>query len=172
MLLPFVQLAVIAAIVLYLCLWRRNVRRRNRESWESLISRLRPEWSARELSDRFLWREGIDTTPEEAWQRMGGPTGLWVMFQNAGVLLAMADYASRNCEGVDRMLVFTLHSDALQIRVCVLSALVQYALTATTEGVRINAYRAASMYIGMAARMTELLQNNAAIMVPNFVEAM
>lgn len=172
MLLPLLQLAVIAAIGFYMCLWRRNVRRRNAETWETLIARLRPEWSARDLSDKFLWCEGLDSTPEETWNRMEGPKGLWIMFQNAGVLLAMANYASRHCEGVDRVLVSTLHSDAMQIRVCVLSALAQYALTAATEGVRVNAYRAASMYTGMAARMTELLQNNAAVMVPNFVAAM
>ncbi len=103
---------------------------------------------------------------------MEGPKGLWVMYQNAGVMLEMADYAGRHCEGVDRVLVSTLHSDAMQIRVCVLSALAQYAFTAASEGVRVNAYRAASMYTGMAARMTGLLQDHAAGMVPDFVAAM
>jgi hypothetical protein len=36
----------------------------------------------------------------------------------------------------------------------------------------VNAYRAASMYTGMAARMTQLLQEHAAVMVPDFVAAM
>jgi hypothetical protein len=36
----------------------------------------------------------------------------------------------------------------------------------------VNAFRAASMYTGMAARMTQLLQENAAIVVPDFVAAM
>ncbi len=172
MILPLLQLAVIVAIGYYLCLWRRNVRRRNAQTWETLLARLRPEWSARELNDRFLWQEGVNATPDEAWRRMEGPKGLWVMYQNARVMLDMADYASKHCEGVDRVLVSTLHSDALQIRVCVFAALAQYAFTAASEGVRINAYRAASMYTGMAARMTALLQNYAAVMVPDFVAAM
>jgi hypothetical protein len=94
------------------------------------------------------------------------------MFQNAQVLLEMANYASRNCDGVDRLLIETLHSDAMQIRVCVLMALAQYAFTQASEGVRINAFRAASMYTGMAARMTQLMQDHAAMMVPSFVAAM
>jgi hypothetical protein len=36
----------------------------------------------------------------------------------------------------------------------------------------VNAFRAASMYTGMAARMTQLLQAHAAVMVPDFVAAM
>ena len=41
-----------------------------------------------------------------------------------------------------------------------------------SEGVRVNAFRATSMYTGMAARMTQLLQENAAIVLPDFVAAM
>lgn len=172
MILPLIQIAVIAAIAYYLWHWRTNVRRRNLQTWESLLARLRPEWSARELSDHFLWKQGLDTTPDDAWQRMEGPKGLWVMYENARVMLEMADYAARHCEGVDRVLVSTLHSDAMQIRLCVLAALAQYAFTKASEGVRINAFRAASMYTDMAARMTGLMQNHAAVMVPDFVAAM
>jgi hypothetical protein len=172
MILPLVEIAAIAAIAFYLGRWRSSVRRRNSETWETLLARLRPDWSARELSENFLWREGLSATPEDAWQRMEGPKGLWVMHQNARVMLEMADYAARNCEGVDRLLIETLHSDAMQIRICVLMALAQYAFTQASEGVRINAFRAASMYTGMAARMTNLLQDHAAVMVPDFVAAM
>jgi hypothetical protein len=172
MILTLLQIAAVAAIALYLFRWRANVRRRNSQSWDSLLARLSPDWSARELSDQFLWKEGLNATPEDAWQRMHGPKGLWVIYQNARVMLEMADFAARNCDTVDRLLVETLHSDAMQIRVCVLTALVQYAFSQAGEGVRINAFRAASMYAGMAARMTQLLQANAAIVVPDFVAAM
>lgn len=172
MVLPLVQIAALVAITLYLVRWRVNVRRRNAETWDSLLAKLRPDWSARELSDHFLWKEGLSATPEEAWRRMEGPKGLWVIYQNARVMLEMADYAAKHCEGVDRLLIETLHSDAMQIRVCVLMALVQYAFTQASEGVRVNAYRAASIYTGMAARMTQLLQEHAAVLVPDFVAAM
>jgi hypothetical protein len=172
MIFPLVQIAAIAAIAFYLARWRMGVRRRNAQTWDALLARLRSDWSAHELSDHFLWKEGLSATPEDAWTRMEGPKGLWAMYQNARVMLEMADFAAKNCEGVDRLLVETLRSDAMQIRVCVLSALVQYAFTQASEGVRINAFRAASMYTGMAARMTQLLQEHAADLVPDFVAAM
>jgi len=166
------EIAAVVAIALYLVRWQKNVRARNAQTWETLLAKLRPEWSARELSDHFLWQEGLSATPEDAWQRMEGPKGLWVMYQNAGVMLQMADFAAKHYEGVDRLLVETLHIDALQIKVCVLSALAQYAFRHAGEGVRVNAYRAASMYTGMAARTTQMLQAHAAVMVPDFVAAM
>lgn len=171
MLLAF-EITALVAIAFYFVRWQRSARRKNSQSWETLLAKLRPEWSARELSDHFLWQEGLSATPEDAWQRMEGPKGLWVMYQNARVMLEMADFAAKRCDGVDRLLVETLHSDAMQIRVCVLTALAQYAFTQASEGVRVNAFRAASMYTGMAARMTGLLQEYAATMVPDFVAAM
>ncbi len=167
-----VQIAVLVGIVFCLGRWWMNIRRRNAQTWETLLARLRPDWSARELSDRFLWQEGLSATPEDAWQRMQGPKGLWVMYQNARVMQEMADYAAKCCQGVDRVLIETLHSDAMQIRLCVLTALAQYGFTKASEGVRVNAFRAASIYIGMAARMTQFLQDYAAARVPDFVAAM
>ena len=172
MILTLLQIAAIAGVELYLARWRAGVRRRNNQTWDSLLARLRPDWSARELSDQFLWKEGISATPQDAWQRMEGPKGLWVMYQNARVMLEMADFADRRIEGGDRLLVETLRSDAMQIRVCVLMALAQYGFSQASEGVRVNAFRAAALYSGMAARMTQLLQEHAAMIVPDFVAAM
>src|ERR1700690_1831620 len=115
MLFPLLQIAAIAVVAIYLGRWRAGVHRRNTQSWESLLSRLRPDWSARELSDHFLWKEGLNSTPEETWTRIQGAHGLWAIYQNARVMLEMADYASRSCSSVDRELVETLRSDAMQI---------------------------------------------------------
>jgi hypothetical protein len=166
------QIVVVVCLGFYLFRWRQSVHRRNRQSWDSLLARLRPDWSARDLSDQFLWKEGLNATPDDAWQRMEGPKGLWVMYQNAKVMIEIADYASRNSATVDRLLLETLRSDAMQIRVCVLMALAQYAFSKASEGVRINAFRAATMYTGMAARTTQMLQEIAPVMVPDFVAAM
>lgn len=172
MILILLQIAVVAAVVGFFVHWRATARRRNSQSWESLLARLRPDWSARELSDQFLWKEGLNATPEDAWLRMEGPKGLWVMFQNARVMMEMADFAAKNSTEVDKVLLETMRSDAMQIRVCVLMGLAQYAFSQASEGVRVNAFRAASMYAGMAARMTQILQQHAAIIVPDFVAAM
>src|ERR1700686_4259359 len=163
MIVPLLQILAFAAVAFYFSRWRSGIRRRNNQSWDSLLARLRPDWSARELSDHFLWKEGLDATPEDAWQRMEGPKGLWVMFQNARVMLEMADFAAKGTNDVDRVLLETLRSDAMQIRVCVLMGLAQYAFSQASEGVRVNAFRAASMYTGMAARLTQLLQDHAAM---------
>ena len=172
MVLILVQFAVVAALLGFFIRWRTGIRRRNSQSWDSLIARLRPEWSARELSDQFLWKEGLNATPDDAWKRMEGPRGLWVMFQNARVMMQMADFASRNSNDVDKVLLETLRSDAMQIRVCVLMGLTQYAFSQASEGVRVNAFRAAALYTGMAARLTQLLQDHAAVILPDFVAAM
>ena len=172
MILEMLEIAAVLAIAVYFVRWRKSVKARNSQNWETLLAKLSPEWSARELSDHFLWQEGLSATPEDAWQRMEGPKGLWVMYKNAQVMQQMADFAAKHCEGVDRLLVETLHSDAMQIRFCVIMALGQYGFKHASEGVRVNAYRAASLYTGMAARTTQLLQAYAAGMVPDFVAAM
>jgi hypothetical protein len=166
------QVAAVVAIAMVLVRLRKSAQRRNSQTWDTLLARLRPEWSARELCDRFLWQEGLSATPEDAWQRMEGPKGLWVMYQNARVMQEMAGYAAKHCEGVDRLLIETLYSDAMQIRFCVVMALAQYAFRHASEGVRVNAFRAASIYAGMAARLMQLLQEHAAVMVPDFAAAM
>src|SRR5579871_1595053 len=122
MVFALVQWGSIAAVALYLVFMRARMRRRNSQSWEALLTRLRPDWSARELSDHFLWKEGIDVSPEDAWRRMEGPRGLWVMFKNAGVMLEMADFAAKNGSNIDPVMLATLRSDAMQIRLCVLMA--------------------------------------------------
>lgn len=172
MILPMIQILAFAALALYFGRWRSGVRRRNNQSWDSLLARLRPDWSARELSDHFLWKEGLNATADDAWHRMEGPRGLWVMYQNSRVMLEIADFAARNDSGVDRLVIETLRSDAMQIRLCVLMALAQYGFSKASEGVRVNAFRAAALYSGMAARLTSLLQDHAAGILPDFVAAM
>lgn len=162
-------IAVIAAVALYLGRMRAAARRRNSQSWESLMAQLRLDWSARELSDGA---EGISSTPEAVWQRMEGPKGLCVMYQNAKVMMEMADYAARNSDSIDRQLLETLRSDAMHIRVYVAIALGQYAFQQLNESICVNSCRAASMYVEMSARMTELLQVHAAGLVPDFSAAM
>jgi len=162
-------------VALYLGRLRMGMRRRSGQTWESLIGRLQGDCNARELSAHFLWREGLSATPEETWTRIKGPRGLWAMYKNAGVMMEMAEFAARN-SAIDLALLETLRSDAAQIRLCILKSLGQYALNHAVdcahESVRMSAFRAASMYTGMAARMTQLLQENAAMALPEFVAAM
>lgn len=172
MTLLLIQIAAVAAIGLYFARWYRENRRRSAQSWDSLIARIRPEWSGREISDRFLWDGQIVATPDSAWQQMEGPKGLWVMYKNAQVMLEMADFALKNTADIDPVLLANLRSDAMQIKLCTLVALAQYAFSKAGEGVRVNALRTAQTYAAMAARMTQLLQDHAAVVLPDFVAAM
>jgi hypothetical protein len=166
------QILSFAALALLLFRWQRGLRKRRDQSWESLLTRLRRDGCVRDLNAQFLWKEGLTVTPEDAWQRMEGPKGLWLMYQNAQVMQEMADFADRNGMDVDRILVETLHSDAVQIRICVLMAMLQYGFNAASEGVCVYSFRTAALYSGMAARMTQLLQENYAGILPDFVESM
>jgi len=172
MILALLQAAVVTALIAYLYHWVVRARRRNAQTWGSLMARLRPDWNSRELSDPTLWGDALTASAEEKWQRIEGARGLCAMFQNAGVMLEMADYAARNSNTIDRELIAGLRSDAMQIRVSVMEALARYAFCQVNEGICVNAVRAASMYTMMTTRMTQLLQVNAAGMVPQFVAAM
>jgi hypothetical protein len=169
---PVLQIAAVSFVATYLGKARVAVWRRNNQSWESLIAKLRHDWSARNLSEHFLWKEGLNTNPKETWKRIQGARGLWAMYHNAGVMLEIADFAARNSGSIDAEVLDNLRNDAIQIRGCVLKALAEYSLNTASESVRYNAFRVASMYTGMAARMTQLLQENAAFAVPDFVAAM
>jgi len=176
MFLPLLQIAIVSALLVFFYKWRRSMRRRNIQSWDNLLLQLRSDWSARDLSDKFLWKEGLSATTDDIWQRLDGPRGLWAIFQNARVLLEMADFANRSAlpgsTPIDPMILESLRSDAMQIRLLVIMALAQYALSQATAGVKVNAFRAADLYSGMAARMTYVLQNHAAGILPDFVAAM
>ncbi len=167
-----VQIGAVLSVAFFLGYCRARNRRRNQQSWDSLIARLSPDGSARNLSEHFLWKEGLSTTPDETWTRIKGPHGLWAIYRNAGIMQEMAEFAARNSDSVDPQLIQILRTDALQIRFCVLTTLAQFAINQAGEGVRMNAFRAASMYTGMAARMTQLLQDSAAMALPEFVAAM
>jgi hypothetical protein len=173
--LPIIQIAAITPVAIYLARWRVGLRRRNAQNWGSLVARLQPDWSGRELSVHFLSKEGLNTTPEETWERMRGIRGIRVMYLNAGVMLEMADYAARHIElsdSDDHLILETLRCNAMQIRSEALRVLACYAFNQASESVRSNAFHVASMYTGMAARMAQLLQVSAPEMLPDFVAAM
>jgi hypothetical protein len=172
MILPLLQTAAIAAAAVCLYRFVDGMRRRNAQSWDSLVARLRLDSSTRRLGDQSVWNGDLQVTPEEKWQLIRGAHGLWTMYENARVMLEMADYATRHGDSVDSELLATLRSDAMQIRVFVLSALAQYAFSQVNESICENVSRAASVYTEMAMRTAELLQVNGRSMAPNFVPAM
>ncbi len=172
MILALLQIVAIAVAAACLNAFRNSMRRRNNQSWDSLVVRLRLDSSTRGLGDQSLWNGSMHVTPQEQWRLIRGAQGLWTIYENARVMLEMADYAARNSTTVDPELIAALRSDAMQIRVCVISALAKYAFSQVNESIGVNVSRAASMYTEMAARTAELLQVNGRNMVPNLVPAM
>jgi hypothetical protein len=169
MIFALLQIAAFAVIALCLYRWRAAVRRRNAQSWDQLVARLRPDLTTGE--DGTLQRDP-SASPEEQWQRVRGAHGLWAMYENARVMLEMADFAARNSETVDRELLASLRSDAMQIRVSVLMALTRYAFSQVNEGICVNALNAAAMYRDMAGRTRAFLEANGSGLVPNMAGAM
>ena len=174
MIFPLIQVLVTAVILAYAGYWRRRQSNRRTATWPELVAKLRrnSEFGFDEVATRYLFGEGINATTQDIWSRIDGPKGLWAMYTNAGVFIQLADYASEHGDGVPEELIEGLRSDAFQIRMCVMMALAQYGFSRASEGVRVNAFRAATMYTGMAARMTQMLQDVAPVMVPDFVAAM
>lgn len=172
MILPLLQIAAVAALAICFYAWKAGLNRRNAQSWDSLVARLRIDSSTRSLGDQSIWNGNLNVTPEEKWRLIRGAHGLWTMYENARVMLEMADYAARNGDAVDPELLATLRSDAMQIRVCVLSALAKYAFSRANESIDVNVTRAVAIYTEMAARAADLLAANGREMVPNFVAAM
>jgi hypothetical protein len=170
--LSVLQIVAITPVVGYLGYLRAAMARRNKQSWDSMIAQLEKGWSGKQLSEHFLWKEGLSATPDETWVHIQGTRGLWAMHKNAGIMLRMADYAARNSDNVDPELLQALRSDAVQIRLCVLKTITQCAVSQASDSVRFSAFRAASMYTGMAARMTQLLEGSASMALPSFVAAM
>ena len=172
MFLPLLQIAVIMIAAIGLSMWRSSMRRRNAQSWNAIVARMRPDPRSKSLADESIWNGSMNVTPEEKWRLVRGAQGLWTIYENARVMLEMADYATRNSDSVDLELLAALRSDAMQIRVCVLTALTKYAFSQVNESICINVTRAASMYTEMTARTAELLKVNGCSMAPNFVPAM
>lgn len=172
MILPLLQVAAIAILAVCLQRFRAGMRRRNAQSWDSIVARLRLDCGMSRLGDQSVWNGDLKLTPAEKWQLIRGAHGLWTIYENARVMLEMADYATRNCDSVDLELLATLRSDAMQIRVCVLTALAKYAFSQVNESIATNVSRAASTYTEMAGRTAELLKGNGQNFVPNFVPVM
>jgi hypothetical protein len=172
MFLPLLQIAAITIVAICFSTWRSAMRRRNAQSWDAIVARMRPDPRVKSLADESIWNGSMNVTPEEKWRLIRGAQGLWTIHENARVMLEMADYAANNSESVDLELLASLRSDAMQIRVCVLTALTKYAFSQVNESICINVTRVASMYSEMTARTAELLKVNGCSMAPNFVPAM
>ncbi len=155
--------------LLYRC--RAAQHRRNTQSWDSLLVRLRPCWNGRSLCAMVSAEDEPKSTLREKWTRIRGADHLWAMYRNAGVMMEMADYAARNTDSVAPEILRSLRSDAMRIRILILQFVVEYAAKAAAESVLLSALRVESAFAEMQLHVTEVLEANVSEVIPAFVAA-
>jgi hypothetical protein len=172
MVMPLFQVLVTALFIAYAAFWRRQQMKRRGRSWNEIVSHLRDhDWGIEEIAEGYLYKTGIRATTEDIWQRITGCRGLWAMYKNAPVLVELADYAAEHGDGIETELLEGLRSDAFQIRLLVLRALAQHALSGSSIAAAVNAHRAAAQYSCMLARLTEFMQEHSAMLFPSYLDA-
>jgi hypothetical protein len=148
------------------------VRRRRQRAWETLEANLQPNQGDADLSRYLNWDKDLLVSPEEKWQGVNGAQGLRAMFENAGAMLEMANYAAINSTETDSELITALRRDAIQVRVLVVLALSKSACGQVNESTCGIVSRATEYYIDMAKRTDELAQLNGRVLAPGFAASM
>jgi hypothetical protein len=172
MILPLLQVILAALLVGYAAFWRRQQSRRRAKSWNSIISQLRcNDWGIEEISERFLYKSEVQVTPKDVWQRINGCKGLWAMYKNSPILVQLADYAAEHGDSVNVEMLEGLRSDAFQIRLCVMLALAQYVLSASSVGASVNAHRAVATYSTLMVNLTAFIQEYSTSLFPSYLDA-
>jgi len=172
MILPIAQVAAAVLLISYAVVWRRQQMKRRRKSWYEIVSQLRGnDWGIEEITENYLYKGGILATKEDIWQRIAGCHGLMAMYNNAPVLVQLADYAAEHGQGVDQKMLENLRSDAFQIRLCVMLALAQHVMSASSQGASLNAHRATATYSEMLVSLTAFIQEYSASLFPSYLDA-
>jgi hypothetical protein len=170
--LSLLQVILTATLIGYAAFWRWQQAKRRAKTWSAIVSQLRcNDWGIEEISERFLFKSEVQVTPNDVWQRISGAKGLWAMYTNCPVLIQLADYAAEHGTDVNREMLESLRSDAIQIRLCVMLALGQYVFSAAAAGPSINAHRAVVTYSAMMVRLTSFVQEYSSALFPSYLDA-
>ncbi|HEX3941911.1 MAG TPA: hypothetical protein VHX11_10560 [Acidobacteriaceae bacterium] len=170
--LPLLQILAAVVLLAYAGLWRWHQGKRRKRDWNNIVSRLLDhDWGIEEITEAYLYKSEIRATTADIWNRITGCRGLWAMYKNAPVLVDLADYASEHGNGADSEMLEQLRSDAFQIRLYVMMALAQHAISGSSAGASVNAHRAASAYSGMLARLTAYMQEHSGLLFPRYLDA-
>jgi hypothetical protein len=104
------QIGGFALTAFYMSYRWSELRRRNRRSWQQIVSRLSPGWNG--------------TSPVEPGDNspLSG-TNLWTVYRDTGVIMELADYAQCHGRDFDVSSVRELRFTALSLRFEVLRAL-------------------------------------------------
>jgi hypothetical protein len=172
MLLSIAQVTVAVLLISYAAFWGRQQMKRRRKNWHQIASQLQGnDWGIEEITENYLYKGGILATTDDIWQRIAGCQGLMAMYKNAPVLVQLADYAAEHGQGVNQELLDGLRSDAFQIRLCVMMALAQHVMSASSVGASVNAHRATATYSEMLVTLTAFIQEHSASLFPSYLDA-
>ena len=162
-------IAATFAIAAALVYWRAGVRRR--KSWESLVQRLEPGWDHRAVRSYNLFQEGRTPHPKRSGSGLRAPRACGPCMRMPASCRIWPTTPGATALRLKPRLLVALRRDALQIRFCVVSTLVQYAFTQMNESICAHAFRATSTYTEMADRARQLLQVNNGAMAASFAGA-
>jgi hypothetical protein len=172
MLLTLFEMSVIVTVAIHFVWWQIRVRRRRTVAWKTLLVNLQPKRGDIELADNHHWNRDPFAMPEEKWRSTNVAEGLWTMYENAGVMLDIANYAAFNSTVTNPELITALRRDAFRIRVCVIVALSKYARSQVNESTCAIVSRATAYYADMVKRTAELAQANGTALAPGFAASM
>lgn len=173
--LPLLQVLFTALILAYAGYWRKSRSKRRSETWDEIVAKLRPDnWGYGGVAEQYLYSDKINATPEDVWDRISGAKGLWAMYCNAPVLVALADYAAEHGEAhsIPEAVLEGIRTDAFHIRICVLMALAQHVFSRSSVAARVSAHRATAAYGMLLMRTTSVFQEHSTLLFPRFLEAM
>jgi hypothetical protein len=172
MLLTFFEItAIITAAVCFLW-WQIRVRRRRTAAWNTLVANLQPNRGDIELANHLNGNKDLFALPKEKWQSTNVAEGLWTMYENAGVMLDIANYAAFNSTSIDPETIAALRQDAFQLRVRVVVALSKCACNQMNESTSAIVSRATAYYADMVKRTAELARANGKTLAPAFAASM
>lgn len=167
-----IAIGIIASTAIYLINWRVSFRRRQTSARKLLFAQLYREPDGSELSLQFLLSEKHDLRRDAKSQGTRSAHQLWVMYQNAGIMLEVVNLAESDFQSADQEFLATLRNDALKIRALVLVALPKHACNQVSEATRSSAARATAIYVRMVSQTAQLLQANGRALVPDFAGSM
>lgn len=169
--LPILLVLVVSLYALVAARWGMRRRRSSKMDWNSLVSSIRSNGHVEDIVPGFRWSEAHTFDHEDLWKRLDGAQGLWTIYHNAGVYVQLADFARSSGASIPENIIEEIHSDALQLRLCVLLALSQYVMSRSVAS-GIHCTKALTLYCGIASRLTSAFQNFRPELFPDLMQAM
>jgi hypothetical protein len=142
------QIATTGALLCYFGIWRRAQTKRRGRSWDDLMECL-------DL-DPVALHPCAEEEAADLWIRIGGARGLWALYRQVPVLLAIADYADALGQKGNEELLSSLRNDALQIRLSVIGILGIYALTHSRSRMAGRVQNSVDAYRGLLGQISEM----------------